>query len=157
MAAQPIDEKHFRHAFSQQANSDGTMDIHTFQMILKSLHLNPSDFAVSQAINETSSGLVIEEKDLPRFLELLVEKQKNAKDLLSNLRQVFDLLDADKNGYLDRYEIKMAFAMLDKPYTNDDIEDLMGEADKDKDGRISFEEFQSSRKSQVFYNLKFGY
>ena len=155
--AEPINEKQLRHAFSQQCDADGTMDIHTFQMILKSVHLNPTDYAVIHSINETSSGLSIEEKDLGRFLELLEKNQKNAKELSHNLRQVFDLLDADKNGYLDRYELKMAFAMLDKPYTEADVEDLMTEADLDRDGRISFEEFSTSKKSHVFYNLKFGY
>jgi hypothetical protein len=46
---------------------------------------------------------VIEEKDIPRFLELLERNQKNATNLSENLRQIFDLLDADKNGYLDRF------------------------------------------------------
>lgn len=91
-----------RQSFKQQANSDGTMDIPTFQMILKSLHLDPTDYAVHEAVNEASSGLVIEEKDLARFLELLDRNQKNAKDLAVNLRSIFDLIDADKNGFLDR-------------------------------------------------------
>lgn len=101
-AAVAINETALRQSFKQQANSDGTMDIPTFQMILKSLHLDPSDYAVHEAINEASSGLVIEEKDLARFLELLDRNQKNAKDLAVNLRSIFDLIDADKNGFLDR-------------------------------------------------------
>ena len=48
----------------------------------------------------------------------------------------------------------MAFALLGKPYTEEDVETLMTEADLDRDGRISFDEFLSSKKSQVFYNLK---
>lgn len=100
--ATAINETQLRQSFKQQANSDGTMDIPTFQMILKSLHLDPSDYAVHEAINEASSGLVIEEKDLARFLELLDRNQKNAKDLAVNLRSIFDLIDADKNGFLDR-------------------------------------------------------
>lgn len=53
-----------------------------------------------------------------------------------------------------RYEIKMAFAMLNRPFDETDVEGLMSEADLDRDGRISFEEFLSSKKSQMFYNLK---
>lgn len=60
------------------------------------------------------------------------------------------MIDADKNGFLDRYEIKMAFAMLNKPFTDKDVEALMTEADHDKDGKISFDEFRSSRASEVF-------
>jgi len=149
-----ISEAQLRQSFKQQCNSDGTMDLATFQMILKSLHLDPTDYAVHEAVNEASSGLVIEEKDLSKFLEILARNQNNAKDLAVNLRQIFDLIDADKNGFLDRYEIKMAFALLNKEHTNEDVEDLMAEADLDKDGRISFDEFLASKKSRMFYNLK---
>ena len=100
--ASKINETQLKQSFKQQSNSDGTMDIPTFQMILKSLHLDPTDYAVHEAINETSSGLVIEEKDLPKFLEILDRNQTNAKDLAVNLRSIFDLIDADKNGFLDR-------------------------------------------------------
>lgn len=48
----------------------------------------------------------------------------------------------------------MAFALLNKPNSEADVEDLMQEADLDKDGRISFDEFLASKKSQMFYNLK---
>jgi Ca2+-binding EF-hand superfamily protein len=47
----------------------------------------------------------------------------------------------------------MAFAMLNRPFDSSDVESLMTEADRDRDGRISFDEFLSSKKSQVFYNL----
>ena len=52
------------------------MDIHTFYMVLKSLHLDPTNYAVHEAINESCSGLLIEEKDLARFLEILDRNQK---------------------------------------------------------------------------------
>jgi hypothetical protein len=83
---------------------------------------------------------------LKEFLSVITEKQQN-------LRQLFDWIDADKNGYLDRYEIKMAFAMSNKPFTDEDVEKLMTETDLDKDGRISFYEFKSSRMSNLFSDV----
>lgn len=71
----------------------------------------------------------------------------------ANLRKLFDWIDADKNGYLDRYEIKMAFAMSNKPFTAEDVERLMTEADTDRDGRISFLEFRQSRMSNLFTDV----
>jgi hypothetical protein len=53
---QTINEAKLRHTFSQQAATDGTMDIATFQMILKSFELDPTDYAVNEAINECSSA-----------------------------------------------------------------------------------------------------
>lgn len=80
------------------------------------------------------------------FIDAVEEKH-------ANLRKLFDWIDADKNGYLDRYEIKMAFAMSDRPFTDEDVEKLMEECDTDRDGRISFIEFRTSRMSNLFTDI----
>lgn len=74
-------------------------------------------------------------------------------DKYANLKKLFEWIDADKNGFLDRYEIKMAFAMSNKPFTDQDVEKLMDEADTDKDGKISFLEFRSSKMSNMFSDI----
>ena len=85
--------------------------------------------------------------------EQLKEFMEIVEDKYANLRKVFDWIDADHNGYLDHYEIKMAFAMTNKQFTDDDVKKLMEEADTDKDGRISFVEFRTSRFSNLFTEI----
>lgn len=47
----------------------------------------------------------------------------------------------------------MAFAMSDRPFTDEDVEKLMEECDTDRDGRISFIEFRTSRMSNLFTDI----
>lgn len=60
-----------------------------------------------------------------------------------DVRQVFDQLDKDQNGTLDSNEIKELLEMLadDKVVTDQMVDDLMKEVDRDHDGAIDFAEF----------------
>ena len=58
------------------------------------------------------------------------------------IRRVFDLLDKNGNGYLKASEIRLAFDFLgEKDITDDEIIDLIKEADTNKDGFVDFNEF----------------
>ena len=58
------------------------------------------------------------------------------------IRRVFDLLDKNGNGYLEASEIRLAFDFLgEKDITDDEIIDLIKEADTNKDGFVDFNEF----------------
>jgi Ca2+-binding EF-hand superfamily protein len=79
------------------------------------------------------------------------EKAKMEKDL----RAEFDKLDTNKSGFLDKNEFK---ALVDKAAENWDgkprseqvIDDLFNEFDKDKSGKISFEEVMKEWESFSF-------
>jgi Ca2+/Na+ antiporter len=62
-----------------------------------------------------------------------------------DVRQVFDVLDADKSGSLDAQEIKKLLVMLDESdgskITDTMVEEIMKEVDRDSDGCIDFAEF----------------
>lgn len=141
-----IKESDLKDYFNSLANKDGKLDIPTFKHVLKQLGLHPDEGIVTQTIEEIQSDGFITEDKLKAFLDTIAEKH-------GNLRKLFDWIDADKNGYLDRYEIKMAFAMSNKPFTAEDVERLMTEADTDRDGRISFLEFRQSRMSNLFTDV----
>ena len=49
----------------------------------------------------------------------------------------------DKNGdnYISRSELKSAMKKLGEKMTDKDIDDMIKEADLDKDGKVNYEEF----------------
>ena len=61
-------------------------------------------------------------------------------------RLVYTALDADESGYITAEEVKQVVA--ESPYkesvSDEDIERYIANADKDGDGRVSFEEFQDA-------------
>ena len=58
---------------------------------------------------------------------------------------MFKMIDTDGNGTLDPGEIKNALTMLGEgAVTDDEVREMMAEADSDGDGFISYEEFKEA-------------
>ena len=69
------------------------------------------------------------------------------------LAETFDRLDVDGSGFISAQNLR---DLLGKSYTNDEISELLSEADKYHDNQISYEEFltlfhdqQSAREEKV--------
>ncbi|KAF5908012.1 plastin-3, partial [Clarias magur] len=80
---------------------------------------------------------------------------KISKDELEELREAFEKVDLDNNGYINDYELHELFKEANLPLpgykVREIIQKLMTEGDKDKDNKISFDEFVS-----IFQELKSG-
>ncbi|XP_076878912.1 plastin-3 [Brachyhypopomus gauderio] len=78
---------------------------------------------------------------------------KISKEELEELREAFGKVDVDHNGYISDYELHDLFKEANLPLpgykVREIIQKLMTEGDKDKDNRISFDEFLS-----IFQELK---
>ncbi|XP_036425264.1 plastin-3 [Colossoma macropomum] len=78
---------------------------------------------------------------------------KISKEELEELREAFGKVDLDNNGYISDYELHDLFKEANLPLpgykVREIIQKLMTEGDKDKDNRISFDEFLS-----IFQELK---
>ena len=77
--------------------------------------------------------------DFGEFL-LLVHNYERPLPEDVEVREMFNALDKDKNGYIDCDELKMSFAGLGITLTDDDVAEMMSEADVYAD-RIYFEGF----------------
>ncbi|XP_026884821.2 plastin-3 isoform X1 [Electrophorus electricus] len=78
---------------------------------------------------------------------------KISKEELEELHEAFGRVDLDNNGYISDYELHDLFKEANLPLpgykVREIIQKLMVEGDKDKDNRISFDEFVS-----IFQELK---
>ncbi|OMJ87994.1 hypothetical protein SteCoe_10147 [Stentor coeruleus] len=71
-----------------------------------------------------------------------------------NLKEVFDVLDRDHNGYLNANEFSTAVRVIGLNPTEADIKEILEEADKDFDGVLNFEEFVGLYKTIKIGNEK---
>ncbi|XP_061090284.1 plastin-3 isoform X2 [Conger conger] len=78
---------------------------------------------------------------------------KISKDELEELREAFDKVDLNSNGFISDCELQDLFKEANLPLpgykVREIVQKLMKEGDRDKDNRISFEEFVS-----IFQELK---
>ncbi|KAI8891012.1 EF-hand, partial [Backusella circina FSU 941] len=70
-----------------------------------------------------------------------INAQQHDKDPEAGVTQVFEILDADKDGQISAEDLKRGVAYFGKSVTEQDIEEMMASADVDGDGLINFEEF----------------
>ena len=62
-------------------------------------------------------------------------------DMLETLKEHFDSIDVDHSGSIDQTELKQLYENLGIYATEDQIQDLLSQADQDNNGNIDFEEF----------------
>jgi len=60
-----------------------------------------------------------------------------------DIKEIFDVLDTDKSGYIDRSELRAGFASLGKLLDEQECEAIFLDIDKNNDGQISLEEFSN--------------
>ena len=76
--------------------------------------------------------------DFSEFLMATIDYKKGVRE--KEMRQIFSMIDKDKSGSLEKEEVA-EFFNLTTPDKGQELQSLMDEADLNKDGKISIEEF----------------
>jgi len=79
--------------------------------------------------------------DLDDFIQLMAIHLRR-KLSVEDARLAFSSFDLNNDGYIDKEELAQAMEMIGFKMTSDEIEEMIREADKDGDGKISFDEFR---------------
>jgi len=75
-------------------------------------------------------------------LHQLIRSRRNSKDFNEEeIRRIFDEIDTDKGGKLDKAELLAAFQKAEPTATEKQVEEMIKYADKDGDGQVDFKEF----------------
>ncbi|CAN6303766.1 unnamed protein product [Urochloa humidicola] len=121
-------------------DGDGFITSEELGTVMKSLgeNFNESQLkAMIKAVDADGTGTI----DFHKFLNLMAHKLKNT-DLEEKLREAFDVIDKDQDGYISATELRQVMTNLGEKVTDQEVEEMMREADTDGDGRVSFEEFK---------------
>lgn len=90
--------------------------------------------------------------DFEEFLEMIVKEMKKT-DTEEELREAFRIFDRSGNGYINAKELKHGMVFLGERLSDEEVEEMMNEADSDRDGKISFEGIQQAELSEHFLRL----
>ena len=66
------------------------------------------------------------------------ERDENGEE---EMLEAFQVFDADGNGMISADELRQIMANLGEKLTQEEVEDMVKEADIDGDGQINYEEF----------------
>lgn len=71
----------------------------------------------------------------------MMEKRKDEADTEQEIINAFRVFDKDGNGLISKAELTNIMSILGDTLTNEEIEEMIIEADVDGDGFINYEEF----------------
>ena len=79
--------------------------------------------------------------DFSEFLTMMASKMKET-DAEEKIREVFNVFDKDRNGYISAAELRHVMVSLGEKLADQEVVEMIKEADIDGDGQISYEEFR---------------
>ncbi|KAH7666126.1 calcium-binding protein CML protein [Dioscorea alata] len=80
------------------------------------------------------------------FLNLIAHKMKATNDFEEELKEAFNVFDKDQNGYISPTELKNVMMSLGEKLSDEEVEQMIKEADLDGDGQVNYEEFVNMMK-----------
>ena len=104
---------------------------------MRSLGQNPSESELQDMINEVdadNNGTI----DFPEFLTMMARKMKDT-DSEEEIREAFKVFDRDNNGFISAAELRHVMTSIGEKLTDDEVDEMIREADQDGDGRIDCE------------------
>jgi calmodulin len=78
--------------------------------------------------------------DFPEFLTLMARKMKDT-DSEEEILEAFKVFDKDGNGFISAAELRHVMTNLGEKLTDEEVDEMIREADIDGDGQINYEEF----------------
>ncbi|KAH9827074.1 calmodulin [Teratosphaeria destructans] len=106
---------------------------------MRSLGQNPSESELQDMINEVdadNNGTI----DFPEFLTMMARKMKDT-DSEEEIREAFKVFDRDNNGFISAAELRHVMTSIGEKLTDDEVDEMIREADQDGDGRIDCNTF----------------
>ena len=142
MADQLTEEQiaEFKEAFSLfDKDGDGTITTKELGTVMRSLGQNPTEAELQDMINEVDAdgnGTI----DFPEFLTMMARKMKDT-DSEEEIMEAFKVFDKDGNGFISAAELRHVMTNLGEKLTDEEVDEMIAEADVDGDGQINYEEF----------------
>ena len=130
-------------------DGSGTIDPKELRAAMQSLGFEAKNQTIFQMISDldkNKSGSI----DFEEFLDMMTARMSD-KDTREDISKVFRLFDDDETGKISFKNLKRVAKELGENMTDDEIAEMIEEADRDGDGEINEEEFMRiMRKTNLF-------
>ncbi|XP_037531546.1 caltractin [Nematolebias whitei] len=127
----------------------GTIDVRELKVAMRALGFEPKKEEIKAVVSEFvkgSSGTV----DFSEFLSIMTQKM-NEKDSKEEILKAFRLFDDDCTGKITFKNLKRVAKELGENLTDDELQEMIDEADQDGDGEVSEEDFLRIMKKTNLY------
>lgn len=70
---------------------------------------------------------------------MMAKKLKDGGDPEEDLREAFKIYDKDNNGFISQSKLRLVMANLGEKLTDDELKEMIIEADIDGDGQVNYQ------------------
>mmetsp|Transcript_7473 Transcript_7473/g.6801 ORF Transcript_7473/g.6801 Transcript_7473/m.6801 type:complete len:168 (+) Transcript_7473:46-549(+) len=130
-------------------DGSGRIDAKELKVAMRALGFEPKKDEIKKMIAEVDKEGTgtIEYQD---FLDLMTVKMAE-RDPLEEIRKAFKLFDDDDSNFISLKNLRRVAKELGETMTDDELQEMIDEADRDGDGQISEEEFiRIMKKTNLF-------
>lgn len=120
-------------------DNDGIISTRQLGDVLRKLGMSPTEGEVNEMIEKVDcdgSGTI----DFPEFLRMM-SNQTEDFDHETEIRETFRMFDKDGDGFITAGELRYMFANMGQKLSDEEINEMIMDADVDGDGRINYAEF----------------
>ncbi|KAK7397304.1 hypothetical protein VNO78_18472 [Psophocarpus tetragonolobus] len=120
-------------------DGDGCITVEELSTAIRSLDENPTVEELQIMMNEVDtdgSGTI----EFGEFLNLMARKMKES-EAEEELKEAFRVFDKDHDGYISASELRSVMRTIGEKVTDEEVEQMVKEADLDGDGLVDYEEF----------------
>ncbi|KAG5679868.1 hypothetical protein PVAND_009405 [Polypedilum vanderplanki] len=121
-------------------NRDGQINTSELDTVMKVLGEELTEARLQKLINEVDldgSGTI----NFDEFIKLMQKVEETDFEKAESLRAAFKVFDKDNNGFVSFDELKYILTSFGEKLTDEEVQDILHEADKDRNGKLDYEEF----------------
>ncbi|XP_033736460.1 calmodulin-like [Pecten maximus] len=131
----------YREAFGLiDKDGDGTISSKELGTVVRALGQTPTEKELTdmiKLIDADGNGKI----DFPEFLTMMINRNQNSSTYEDEMRQAFAVFDKDGNGFITGDELCQVMTSLGETLSDDEVNEMIGEADRNGDGKIDYKEF----------------
>ncbi|KAG8520314.1 Centrin-1 [Galemys pyrenaicus] len=131
------------------ADGSGTIDVKELKVALRALGFEPTKEEMKKMISEVDkegTGKI----SFNDFLAVMTQKMAE-KDTKEEILKAFRLFDDDETGKISFKNLKRVASELGENLTDEELQEMIDEADRDGDGEVNEEEFLRVMKKTSLY------
>ncbi|KAF6139031.1 hypothetical protein GIB67_010757 [Kingdonia uniflora] len=133
-------KQEIREAFELfDTDGSGTIDAKELNVAMRALGFEMTEEQINQMIadvDKDGSGAI----DYDEF-EYMMTAKIGERDTKEELMKAFKIIDQDRNGKISASDIKRIAKDLNEKFNDQEIEEMIDEADRDHDGEVNSDEF----------------